>query len=63
MARGDASSVPSVRQFRVLADDPDDAKIRAKELLKTEGYEERLLQRVTWTVSRLDRQRKKAKNG
>jgi hypothetical protein len=59
-----SSSGLAEKKVRILANDPDDAKIRAKLLLKTEGYDERSLQRVTWTVSRLDRQRdKKRRNG
>ncbi len=46
------------REFEVLADDADDAKVRAKQLLSNEGYDEKLLHRATWTVSRLDRPRK-----
>ena len=58
----DAVSVPSERRFEILADDVDDAKVRAKQLLKVEGYDEKSLQHATWTVSRLDRQREKKKN-
>ena len=47
------------RDFEVLANDEDDAKVRAKQLLANEGYDEKLLHRATWTVSRLDRQRKR----
>jgi hypothetical protein len=47
------------REFEVLADDSDDAKVRAKQLLANEGYDEKLLHRATWTVSRLDRPRKR----
>ena len=47
------------REFEVLADDDDDAKVRAKQLLVNEGYDEKLLHRATWTVSRLDRPRKR----
>jgi len=61
--RGDADdddSAPSVeRNFEILADDPDDAKVRVRRLLKREGYSEKSLGRITWTVSRLDRPRKK----
>lgn len=39
------------REFEVLADDADDAKVRAKQLLANEGYDEKLLHRATWTVS------------
>ena len=44
------------RELEVLANDPDDAKIRAKHLLADEGYDEKLLHHATWTVTRLDRQ-------
>lgn len=47
------------RDFEILADDPDDAKVRVRELLKCEGYIERSLEHITWTVSKLDRPRKK----
>jgi hypothetical protein len=43
------------REFEILADDADDAKVKAKQLLANEGYDEKLLHRATWTVSRLDR--------
>jgi hypothetical protein len=56
---GSSSSGLSKKQFQILADDPDDAKIRAKKLLESEGYDERSLQQATWTVSRLDRPRGK----
>jgi hypothetical protein len=46
------------REFEVLADDTDDAKVRVKQLLANEGYDEKLLHRAIWTVSRLDRPRK-----
>jgi hypothetical protein len=46
------------REFEILADDADDAKVRVKRLLTGEGYDEKLLHRATWSVSRLDRQRK-----
>ena len=46
------------REIEILANDPDDAKIRAKHLLADEGYEERVLHRAMWTVLRLDRRRK-----
>ena len=55
------SSAPSERIFELLADDADDAKVRAKQLLKDDGYDEKSLQRVSWTVSRLDRPRGKKK--
>ena len=48
-----------VRDFEILADDADDAKVRAKQLLANEGYDEKLLHRAIWTVSRLDRPRKR----
>ena len=47
------------REFEILANDADDAKVTAKQLLANEGYGEKLLHRVTWTVSRLDRPRKR----
>lgn len=46
------------RELEVLADDEDDAKVKAKLILVKEGYDERLLHRATWTVARLDRKRK-----
>ncbi len=46
------------REFELFADDADDAKVRAKQLLKNEGYDEKLLHRAIWTVSRLDHPRK-----
>ena len=46
------------REFELLADDAD-AKVRAKDQLSNEGYDEKLLHRATWTVSRLDRPRKR----
>jgi hypothetical protein len=49
----------SERNFEILADDPDDAKVRVRELLKREGYSERSLEHIIWSVSRLDRLRKK----
>ncbi len=42
------------REFEVLANDVRDAKFRAKTLLTKEGYDEKMLQQATWTVSRLD---------
>jgi hypothetical protein len=47
------------REFEELADDADDAKVRAKRQLANEGYDEKLLHRAIWTVSRLDRPRKR----
>ena len=47
------------REFEILANDADDAKVRAKQLLANEGYDEKLLHRAAWTVSRLDRPRKR----
>jgi hypothetical protein len=47
------------RELAILADDVDDAKVRAKQLLANEGYDEKLLHRATWTVTRLDRPRKR----
>ena len=55
------SEALSVREFDVFADDEDDAKVRAKHLMKDKGHEEKSLQHVTWTVSRLDRPRGKKK--
>jgi|GEM_PF-1917175 hypothetical protein len=49
----------SQRDFEIVADDPDDAKIRVREILKREGSSEKTLEHITWTVSRLDRPRKK----
>ncbi|MHB8568000.1 MAG: hypothetical protein ACYC7D_14390 [Nitrososphaerales archaeon] len=46
------------RVFEILANDDDDAKVRAKHLLAAEGYEEKQLHHATWAFSRLDRQRK-----
>jgi len=53
----------SVREFDVFADDEDDAKVRAKQLMKDVGYKEKSLQHATWTVSRFDRLRGKKRNG
>jgi hypothetical protein len=47
------------RELEILADDVDDAKVRAKQLLANEGYDEKSLHRATWTVSRFDRPRKR----
>ena len=49
----------SERDFEILADDPDDAKVRAREILKREGSDERSLEHITWTVSKLDQPPKK----
>jgi hypothetical protein len=54
----DSAGIKFQREFEILADDADDAKIRAKQLLSNEGHDEKLLHRATWTVSRLDRPRK-----
>lgn len=42
------------REFEVSANDVHDAKARAKALLAKEGYDEKMLQQATWTVSRLN---------
>ena len=42
------------REFEILANDVNDAKVRAKTLLVEEGYNEKLLKHAIWTVSRLD---------
>jgi hypothetical protein len=42
------------REFELLAYEVNDAKVRAKALLAKEGYDEKLLQHATWTVTRLD---------
>ncbi|MBI2936648.1 MAG: hypothetical protein HYY22_00420 [Thaumarchaeota archaeon] len=42
------------REFEVSANDVHDAKARAKALLVKEGYDEKMLQQATWTVSRLN---------
>ena len=47
------------REFEILANDVHDAKMRAKGLLAKEGYDEKLLQDASWTVSRLDYPSKK----
>lgn len=49
----------SERELEILANDPDIAKVKARQLLKGEGYDDRSLHRATWTVARLDRPRKK----
>jgi hypothetical protein len=49
----------SERKFEILANDPDDAKLRAREILKGEGFSEKSLEHITWTVSKLDQQPKK----
>jgi len=41
------------REFEVLANDVHDAKLIAKKILTKEGYDAKLLQQATWTVSRL----------
>ena len=46
-------------EFEILADDSDDAKVRVKQLLADEGYDEKLLHRATWAVTKLDRQQRK----
>ncbi|MDG7000380.1 MAG: hypothetical protein JRN15_14885 [Nitrososphaerota archaeon] len=46
------------REFEVLADDEDDAKVRVKLLLANEGYDDKLLHRAKWTVTRLDHPRR-----
>ncbi len=47
------------REFSLLADDADDAKVKAKQILAIEGYDEKLLHHATWTVSRLTHPRKR----
>ncbi len=47
------------REFSLLADDADDAKVKAKQILAIEGYDEKLLHHATWTVSRLIHPRKR----
>lgn len=47
------------RDFEILADNPDGAKVKVRELLKREGYGEISLEHITWTASRLNRPRKK----
>jgi hypothetical protein len=47
--------------FEILADDIDDTKVRAKQILADEGYKEKQLHHVTWKASRLDRQHRKKK--
>jgi hypothetical protein len=42
------------REFKILANNVRDAKIRARTLLAKEGYDEKLLQHAIWTVSQLD---------
>jgi hypothetical protein len=49
----------SERNFEILANDPDDAKLRVREILKGEGFSEKSLERITWTVSKFDQQPKK----
>jgi hypothetical protein len=46
------------REFEILANDGDDAKVRAKALMAKKGYDEKLLQHASWTVSRPNYQRK-----
>jgi hypothetical protein len=46
----------SERNFEILANDPDDAKLRVREILKGEGFSEKSLERITWTVSKFDQQ-------
>ena len=46
------------REFEIFADDADDAKVRVKQILVNEGYDEKLLHHAIWTVSRLDPARK-----
>lgn len=55
----DDSGSLSERELEILADDPDVAKVKARQLLKGEGYDDRSLHRATWTVSRLNRPRKR----
>ena len=50
----DAKGIILQQTFEILADDEDDAKLKAKRLLTKEGYNEKLLHHATWTVSRLD---------
>ena len=47
------------RDFEILANDPDDAKVKVRKLLKREGYDERSLDHITWTATRLDKPRKR----
>jgi hypothetical protein len=49
----------SERDFEILANDPDDAKVRVRKILKREGSSEKSLEHITWTVSRLDQPPKK----
>jgi hypothetical protein len=42
------------REFELLANDVHHAKVKAKTLLAKEGYDVKMLQHATWTVSRLD---------
>ena len=58
MKRGSYESL-SERDFKILANDPDDAKVRAREILKREGSSEKTLERITWTVHKLDQQPEK----
>ncbi|MCS4538518.1 MAG: hypothetical protein HYY67_06650 [Thaumarchaeota archaeon] len=54
----DSTEMGLERELEIFANDVDDAKVRAKALLAKEGYDEKLLQHASWTVSRLDYKRK-----
>jgi hypothetical protein len=54
----EADVFPLKRDFELLANDSDDAKVRVKQLLTQEGYDEKLLHHAIWTVTRKDRPKK-----
>jgi hypothetical protein len=54
----DSTRMGLEREIEIFANNADDAKVRAKALLAKEGYDEKLLHRASWTVSRLDYQHK-----
>jgi catalase (peroxidase I) len=56
---GDGGSSRAEKDFEILADDPDDAKVKVRKLLEREGYDERSLDHITWTATRLDQPRKR----
>jgi hypothetical protein len=50
----DSIDIGLEREFELLANDIHNAKVKAKAMLTKEGYDEKLLQNATWTVSQLN---------
>ena len=53
-AAKDSNVINLQREFEILADDAEDAKLKTKRRFTNEGYGEKLLQQAIWTVSRFD---------